>query len=90
MSEKEADDAFQPYAATVFYSGGHYGSTFFDPMDGSYIELAICDGCLEEVDKLGMIRYRPRPAGQKHPREVLRDRIREKYGDPPKGLRRIE
>lgn len=37
-----------PYGATLFTSHGHYGSTFFDPMDGSTIEIAICDSCLSE------------------------------------------
>jgi hypothetical protein len=42
-----ADDAFnQPYAATAFTTHGHYGSTVFDPMDHSYLELTICDECL--------------------------------------------
>lgn len=36
----------QPYKATAFISYGHYGSTFFDPMDGSYIEINVCDECL--------------------------------------------
>jgi len=36
----------QPYGATAFQSHGHYGSTAFDPMDGTYIEINICDPCL--------------------------------------------
>lgn len=38
----------QPYAGTAFYSPGHYGSTFFDPMDGQQIEITICDDCLSK------------------------------------------
>lgn len=36
----------QPHAATAFTSHGHYGSTAFDPMDGSFIEVNVCDPCL--------------------------------------------
>lgn len=36
-----------PYRGTLFQTRGHYGSTFFDPMDGSYLELVVCDDCLE-------------------------------------------
>ena len=51
----EPDTAFhgctsnQPYKATTFLSRGHYGSTFFDPMDGTYIEINVCDVCLERA-----------------------------------------
>lgn len=40
------DSVTQPYAGTNFTSYGHYGSTFFDPMDGEYVSLNICDPCL--------------------------------------------
>lgn len=33
--------------ATVFNAFGNYGSTMFDPMDGSYLEINICDECLK-------------------------------------------
>lgn len=36
----------QPYAGTAFGSHGHYGSTIYDPMDGHYIEINVCDACL--------------------------------------------
>lgn len=38
----------QPQGATVFYTVGQYGSTVFDPMSGSRLELevSVCDGCL--------------------------------------------
>lgn len=38
----------QPYAGLSFTSNGHYGGTLYDPMDGSYIEIFICDVCLDE------------------------------------------
>ena len=38
----------QPNNGLAFESNGHYGSTFFDPMDGSSIEINLCDKCLKE------------------------------------------
>lgn len=35
-------------AGTAFRSFGNYGSTVFDPFDGSYLDIAICNGCLSE------------------------------------------
>lgn len=29
-----------------FRTYGHYGSTIFDPMDGTYLDVAICDECI--------------------------------------------
>ena len=48
----------QPYKGTVFVSGGHYGSTFFDPMDGSAIEIVVCDECCEKAMQEKRIAYR--------------------------------
>jgi len=39
-------DTNQPYCGTAFVSHGHYGSTIFDPMNGHYLELNVCDLCL--------------------------------------------
>lgn len=41
----------QPYEGTTFTSGGHYGSTAFDPMDGSLLEVNVCDSCLVEASR---------------------------------------
>ena len=30
-----------------FYTSGHYGSTHFDPMDGSTLNIFICDDCIK-------------------------------------------
>jgi hypothetical protein len=40
------DDDNEPSEATTFRTGGHYGSGAFDPMDGSMLELNVCDDCL--------------------------------------------
>jgi hypothetical protein len=42
----------QPYDGTTFITRGHYGSTFFDPMDhNSWLEINICDECLNKNNK---------------------------------------
>ena len=38
----------QPYGGTTFMGDGQYGSTIFDPMDGSYLQLNVCDPCLRK------------------------------------------
>ena len=38
----------QPNKGLEFITHGHYGSSFFDPMDGSYLRINICDLCLRE------------------------------------------
>lgn len=45
-SAMPGSDWNQPYAGTAFTSVGHYGSTVFDPMDGSFLEINVCDRCL--------------------------------------------
>lgn len=37
----------QPIGGLAFSSPGHYGTTVFDPMDGSVLELNVCDKCLK-------------------------------------------
>lgn len=39
---------FVPYAGTLFYATGHYGSTVFDPMDSARLEIIVCDPCLRD------------------------------------------
>ena len=41
-----AELGFQPNGGTAFSTCGHYGSTVYDPMDGSAIEIVVCDECL--------------------------------------------
>ena len=50
----------QPYAGTCFATRGHYGSTYFDPMDGSYLEINVCDPCLEASESAGLVLRCPR------------------------------
>jgi hypothetical protein len=36
----------QPGGGLEFLSQGHYGTTVFDPMDGTFIAINVCDKCL--------------------------------------------
>lgn len=45
----------QPYGGTTFISHGQYGSTAYDPMDGRYIELNLCDPCLRTAADKGWV-----------------------------------
>lgn len=38
----------QPMGGTAFTSGGHYGS-MFDPDNGDFLELNICNSCLISI-----------------------------------------
>ena len=57
LEEAIPDSTNQPYKATTFMTKGHYGSTFFDPMDGSYLEINVCDECLEKAKSAKKIVY---------------------------------
>ena len=43
----ENSNAVHPIGGTAFRTYGHYGSTVFDPMDASYLEIVVCDPCLK-------------------------------------------
>lgn len=65
------DAANQPSEGTCFITYGHYGSTAFDPMDGTYIEINICDPCLREGSENSLVAM-----GQSSQPVVLSDRSR--------------
>lgn len=48
-------EGVQPSGGVAFLSYGHYGSRTFDPMDGSFIELVICDSCILKLKERGLI-----------------------------------
>lgn len=52
-------EGFQPQRGLAFKTHGHYGSTFFDPMDGRSIEVAVCDACLARAKAAGIICEQP-------------------------------
>lgn len=39
---------FHPLDGLHFMAYGHYGTTVFDPMDGSTMNIIICDDCLNK------------------------------------------
>lgn len=39
----------QPNNGLAFHSYGHYGTTVFDPMDGTYLEINVCDPCIKQA-----------------------------------------
>lgn len=41
-----AGEGVQPSGGTEFITHGHYGSATFDPMDGTFLSIVICDECL--------------------------------------------
>lgn len=43
---QEGRPYIQPLDGLAFMTYGHYGSTIFDPMDGTWLEIAVCDKCL--------------------------------------------
>lgn len=55
---------YQPSGGTAFKSYGHYGSGSFDPMDGSYVEICLCDGCFEDLGCRGFMFKNYQPAYQ--------------------------
>jgi hypothetical protein len=48
----------QPLDGLAFSSRGHYGTTVFDPMDGSALEINVCDPCLVSAgERRRVLRY---------------------------------
>lgn len=41
------EDGVQPDDGVEFSSFGHYGSTVFDPMDGTFLSICVCDDCIK-------------------------------------------
>ena len=53
----------QPQDGVCATIPGNYGSTKFDPFDGSYLEICLCDPCLVEARERGhvLVGRRSRP-----------------------------
>ena len=60
------DSDNHPQMAVVAISYGNYGSTQYDPMDGSYLEFNVCDKCLADAGKNGAVLERE-PRRQEKP-----------------------
>lgn len=41
--------------ANEFHTRGQYGSTVFDPLDGSYLAVNICDACIVKAGDMGRV-----------------------------------
>ena len=49
-------DGVQPSEGVCFNTSGHYGSTVFDPMNASKLEICVCDKCLlDKSQKSGTV-----------------------------------
>lgn len=49
------DSENQPSEGCVFSSHGQFGSRVWDPMDGQYLEVNICDECLVKKANEGCV-----------------------------------
>ncbi len=67
----EMDCENQPYGGTAFSSGGHYGSTAFDPMNGSSLEINFCDLCLVKAGKDGKVLWTRRAKALMHDGSII-------------------
>jgi hypothetical protein len=49
MTGDDCGPEIPPSGATVWYTGGNYGTTVFDPMNSNKrLEAYVCDECLKE------------------------------------------
>lgn len=46
----------------AFTALGNYGSTIFDPFDGSQLLIVICDNCLWDASNVGQVMFATRPS----------------------------
>lgn len=64
-----------PSDATIFTTHGNYGSTVFDPGDGSALVINICDACLLQAQVEGRVLFLPRPPSPPSPVLTLWDGV---------------
>jgi len=53
FENREEREYCQPKNANTFHTTGTYGSTVFDPLDGSIVIVNICDLCLVAANEEG-------------------------------------
>ena len=46
----DRDDQVQPNNGLAFITYGHRGTNFFDPCNGDYLQIVVCDECLKALD----------------------------------------
>jgi hypothetical protein len=71
-----------PLKATVFVSHGNYGSTVFDPFDGSFLQVNVCDDCLRTGQAQGRVLFSPRAPASPPPVLTLWDGAEPDEGPP--------
>jgi len=49
------EEGLQPIGGLAFSTRGHYGSAYFDPMDGQHLEITLCDDCVERAEDHGIV-----------------------------------
>lgn len=55
-SVSTSSNSNHPWAATVFRTRGHWGSTMFDPgTGGGILEITVCDNCVRVKAEAGSI-----------------------------------
>jgi hypothetical protein len=59
------EQQMHPIGGTVFRTYGNYGSSVFDPMDATYLDISICDECLRNV-----MRYTHQGTNQEYKAEL--------------------
>jgi hypothetical protein len=55
VESMDDSDINSPSGALPFTTEGHSGSTIFDPLNGCYIEINICDECIRELGEMGQV-----------------------------------
>lgn len=65
----EGESPVHPIGGTVFRTYGHYGSSVFDPMDETYLEVVVCDTCLKN-----QLKYAYKGVDQKRAKELAQNR----------------
>lgn len=58
-------DNNHPMDGLIFRSPGQYGSTKFDPVDGSTLEINICDPCIIKAAKKKTVLFNASPMERK-------------------------
>lgn len=53
-------DTNQPSGGIACTTQGHYGSTVFDPMDASFLEINICDKCMVQAAENNLVYHYPK------------------------------
>jgi len=56
LGEDTTGGYVQPAGANTFRTSGTYGSTVFDPLDGSWLEINVCDPCVLAAQAAGRTR----------------------------------